>query len=529
MILDFENLDNDDMLQADVCIVGSGVAGLSLANEFLDTQLKVLILEGGGKKDELRSQKLYQSDVTGLEHDGVHNGRFRVYGGSSTRWGGQLMTSRKEDFEKKPYIAFSGWPVDKNDVEPYYARAQSIMRVNDMSYEKKLWKQLNVEPIAFDENKITYRFSKWANFKNRNLAKYIGPSCKSSANVNVLLHANAAEIILKDGAQSVKSIKIKSYKGKEAFVTATTFIICAGTIDTARLLLASRSVSAHGVGNNNDLVGRFFQDHISYRVARLKPAASKIFSDTFNPFYRTSTMHSCKLDMAAIMQDELACPHVMGHVVFDYSEESGFYEFRRILRAVQSKKNPLPSPMGAWRMLRFVDDFFRLFVGALVIGRRFSPKNSKSYLQLEAEQVPSPDSRVSLSNELDELGMPKVILNWKLSGPEKEAMKQYVELFRVEWERLELGEANWDLSKDLFEDGDAWLENCRDTFHQTGTTRMSVEPEDGVVDRDLKVHGIDNLYIGSCSVFPTGGTANPTLTMMALCMRLADKIKTIAH
>jgi len=525
MIFDFENLDDHSVLDTDICIVGSGVAGLLLAKEFLNTDTKVLVLEGGGKKDELQSQKLYQSDVVGLEHDGVHNGRFRVYGGSSTRWGGQLMTSRKQDFETKDYIPFSGWPISKNELDSYYPRAEAIMRVNDKSYESDLWNDLDTQPIHFNSDSFQYRFSKWASFKNRNLAKYVGPLCKISSNVNILLHANATEIMLNNESDSVESITIKSYKGKQASIKAKTFIICAGTIDTARLLLASKSTSKNGVGNDNDLVGRYFQDHISYRVARLKPTETKTFSETFSPFYRSSTMHSCKLDLSPQAQDEQKCSHVMGHVVFDYSEESGFYEFRRVLRAVQSKKNPLPSPMGAWRMLRFVDDLFRLVVGALIVGRRFAPKSSKSYLQLEVEQYPNPESRVMLSEDTDELGMPRVILDWQLTGDEKQSMKNYINLFKPDWNRLNLGDANWEIAKDLFEEGDEWLKECRDTYHQTGTTRMSNNPDEGVVDSNCKVHGINNLYIGSCSVFPTGGTANPTLTMMAICMRLADFLK----
>lgn len=523
MLDDFEKIEIAGDFQTDICIVGSGVAGLTLASEFLDSGLKVLILEGGGKKDESKSQQIYRSKVVGIEHDGIHNGRFRVFGGSSTRWGGQLMTYRKEDFEKKPYIPDSGWPLKYQDIEPYYPRAESVMKVNSYSYEDEFWNQMSVQPLPLDKKRFTYRFSKWADFKNRNLAKSIGISCRQSNNISVLLHANAIEVCLQEKKDHVSHIKIKSFSGKEATVKAKIFIICMGTIETARLLLASKSTSQNGVGNDHDLVGRYFQDHISYRAARLNPKSSKLFSETFNPFYRTATMHSCKVDLSAKMQDTLKCSHVMGHIDNQYSEESGFYELRRILRALQSKKNPLPSPMGAWRILRYTDDIFRLIVGARLLGRRVSSKDSTFYLQLEAEQVPSKDSRVTLDDKCDALGMPCTILDWKLSGIEKRSMRKYVELFKEEWDRLDMGESSWD--EKLFKNDDTWLSGCTDTFHQTGTTRMSENPEQGVVDSTLKVHGIKNLYIASCSVFPTGGTANPTLTMMALCMRMADQIK----
>jgi choline dehydrogenase-like flavoprotein len=213
----------------------------------------------------------------------------------------------------------------------------------------------------------------------------------------------------------------------------------------------------------------------------------------------------------------------MGHVVYGFTEESGLYELRKVLRAVQSRKNPIPSPMGAWRILRYSSDIFRMVFGQFLARRRLSPKLAKCHLDIECEQAPSPDSRVSLTGRVDALGMPVTDLHWKLSELEMHSVASYISLFRQEWDRLSLGKAEWNRS--VFEDGDAWMETCRDTYHHAGTTRMSKDPAQGVVDTDLRVHGFDDLYIASTSVFPTSGCANPTLTMMALCMRLADRLK----
>lgn len=523
MIIDLEKKTIDKSYEYDICIIGSGVAGLSIVNEFINDSTRVVVLEGGGNKDESRSQKIYQSDVVGEEHDGVHNGRFRVFGGTSTRWGGQLMTYRRDDLEYRDYITNSGWPINYDSLAPYYKRAESIMKVNDLSYECDLWDELKVKPVPFISNNFIYRFSKWASFKNRNLAKTTGRILEKSRNIDVLLHANAVEIVLKSDQKEVESIKVKSFSRDVIYVKSRYYIVCTGTIETARLLLASKSLNPRGVGNDFDNVGRYFQDHISYRAARLYPTDPKSFSNTFNPYYRGKTMHSCKIDMSKTMQSKHRSTHVMGHIAYSFSEESGLYELRRVLRAIQSKKNPIPSPIAAWRILRIADDFVRLFLGAWFRKRRLAPKKSKCYLFLEAEQMPRRDSRVMLSDELDELGMPRTILDWKISDDEKHAMQLYMDNFKSEWERLNLGKAKW--SDEIYNDGHEWIGKSSDTFHQTGTTRMSVRPEDGVVDPDLKVHGVNNLYIGSCSVFPTGGTANPTLTMMALCIRLSDHIK----
>ena len=237
-------------------------------------------------------------------------------------------------------------------------------------------------------------------------------------------------------------------------------------------------------------------------------------------------MHSPKVVMTPVAQRKYGCVNVMGHVVFAFTEESGLFELRKILRAVQSKSNPIPSPMGAWRILRSSSDAFRMVFGQFLSKRRLSPSLASCHLDVECEQAPSPDSRVMLSEQRDELGMPRALLDWRLSETEKHSARMFVELFRAEWGRLELGVAEW--SGELFEEGDAWMDVARDTYHHKGTTRMSDASSEGVVDTDLKVHGIDNLYIGSTSVFPTGSCANPTLTMMALCIRLAEHLKSRA-
>jgi choline dehydrogenase-like flavoprotein len=523
MIKDFNDYRDGDTLTADICIVGAGVAGLSIAAEFLGTGCKILLLESGGKKDEAATQRLYQSDVMRLPHDGVHNGRFRVYGGSSTRWGAQLMTLEPLDFSARSYIGQSGWPIDYETVAPHYDRAQNILRVNDLSYEEDLWQELGIEPLPFERSILRYRFSKWPAFKHRNLAKTVGPQVETATNIDVLLHANLVEIVPDPGGSTVESLNIKSLHGRSAMVHARTIIICTGAIEVARILLASNSVIREGVGNQSGIVGRYFQDHISIRVARLNPADRQRFTQTFDPAFHGDTMHSCKLAMTSTAQAQHRTLNIMGHVVFGFTEESGLYELRKVLRAVQSKKNPIPSPLGAWRIMRYSSDIFRMAFGQYLARRRLSPKLAKCHLALECEQAPSADSRVMLSSEKDALGMPKTVLDWRLSDLEKHSIQVYTNLFRQEWERLEMGDAEWNQVID--QPGDGWIDECTDTYHHAGTTRMSHDPRSGVVDGNLKVHGLDNLYIASTSVFPSSGCGNPTLTMMALCMRLADRLK----
>jgi len=523
MICDLNDYEDNATIATEICIVGAGVAGLTIAREFLGEGREVLILESGGKKDESRTQRLYESDVAGMPHEGVHNGRFRIFGGSSTRWGAQLMTFESLDFSDRAYVGCDAWPISFQTVCDYYRRAEDVLSVNSLSYEEDLWSGFKAKPLEFDRRKLKYRFSKWASFKNRNLAKSIGADCASSRNVTVLLHANLMEVIPRPNGTAVSHLRIRSLSGREAKVEAKRYVICCGAIETARLLLASNSVMPGGVGNDRDMVGRYFQDHISVRAARLDPGERARFTATFDPFVRASTMHSCKVAMSEEMQRQNRCLNVMGHVVYGFTEESGLYELRKILRAVQSRRNPIPSPMGAWRILRYSSDIFRMVFGQFLARRRLSPKFAKCHLDIECEQAPSRDSRVFLSTEKDELGMPRTVLDWRITDLEKHSVQQYIKVFRSEWERMGLGVAKWEES--IFDPGNKWWDVCRDTYHHAGTTRMSSDPGQGVVDANLRVHGFDNLYIGSTSVFPSSSCANPTLTMMALCIRLADHWK----
>jgi choline dehydrogenase-like flavoprotein len=181
LILDFDNMESGVRLEADICVIGAGVAGLTLAHEFRNDNRKILVIESGGRRDEAATQRLYESDVVGMAHDGIHNGRFRVFGGSSTRWGAQLMTYQSIDFGRRAHVPDSGWPLAYEDVAAYYDRAQAVMRVDNDSFEEDFWEVAGVTPLPVDRTLLQYRFSKWAAFRNRNLARTIGPECEKSS------------------------------------------------------------------------------------------------------------------------------------------------------------------------------------------------------------------------------------------------------------------------------------------------------------------------------------------------------------
>lgn len=523
MIQDFNSLADGAELTADICIIGAGVAGLTLAHEFIEGSLKVLVLEGGGEQLEPESQALYQATMAGVPHRGTFEGRFRVLGGTSTKWGSQLLPLTASDFTIRPHVHGSGWPFDLATLQPYYERAAHVLEVNTLSYDQALCAELELRPEALDPASFKMRFAKWAKFGKRNLAGTVGRRCARSGNVDIILHANAVEIMLDRDSGRVTGIAVRSLAGRRGIVRAKAYVVACGTLESARLLLASNSVVQEGVGNTSGLVGRYFQDHLSIRAGELWPHDPRRLMTTFSSIFHKGTMHSVRLELQDAVQREMGCMSAFGQVVFESSENSGFAQIRDMLRAAQARQNPFPGLRGIWYMLRDTPYMLRLAKSNYLGGRLPYPPRARFFLDVDIEQEPAENSRVTLSPERDALGIPRLRVDWQLAGKERFTAAVFVERFRHAWELAGFGTAQW--NERIFKESDAWLADVVDTYHQAGTTRMSTNPRFGVVDPDLCLHDVTNLYIASCSVFPVSGSANPTFTLMALCMRLADHLK----
>src|SRR3989344_4652175 len=497
MILDFNNLADGTELTADICII-----------------------EGGGEQLEPESQELYQATMAGIPHRGTSEGRFRVLGGTSTKWGSQLLPLTASDFTIRPHVHGSGWPFDLATLQPYYERAAQVLEVNTLSYDQALCAELGLRPEALDPASFEMRFAKWAKFGKRNLAGTVGRRCARSQNVDIVFHANAVELVMDPDSGRLDHVAIRSLAGRRGLVRAQTYVVACGTLRSGRLLLASNSVVKEGVGNASGLVGRYFQDHLSIRAGELWPRDPKRLARTFSSVFHQGTMHSVRLELRETVQRELGCMSAFGQVVFEASEQSGFAQIRDMLRAAQARQNPIPGLRGMWYMLRETPYMLRLAKSNYLGGRLPYPPRARFFLDVDIEQEPDRDSRVSLGTERDALGMPRLSVDWRFGGKERLTAAAFVEHFRRGWDRMGFGTAKW--NERVFEDSDAWLKDVVDTYHQAGTTRMSTDPHLGVVDPALRAHDIANTYIASCSVFPVSGSANPTFTLMALCMRLAD-------
>ena len=523
MQIDLEEVRDRSEFKSSVCIVGGGIAGLLLARRLAGHGIDVHLLEAGGHTLESRSQEMYDVEMAGKRHEGATEGRFRVFGGSSTRWGGQLLPYTPDIFNPPAGTPSAKWPICAADVEPYYAELQTKMHVTSRPLDRDFLQLFQQDQSSASRTSdVNIRFSKWIAFSRRNLANTVGRECIASSRIGVFLHANVTSIEVRKEQGLAERIIAKSYNGKTFGFYARYFAVCAGTIESCRLLLASRAGFDCGIGNATDQVGRYFHDHISAAVATVPASARGEFERLFSPVLVERTVHTAKLEASAALRNKHNLLAVMAHFAIEEPEGSGIAALRDFFQEVQSGKGFRKLAKAALALPRSSADIARMSWCASVRKRRAISCRATIRLRLDSEQLPSAERRITLSARRDPLGMPRSIIHWSVSEEERRTMQVYAKVVERFLSRLGLGPLDW--RPELWEQSDAWLNITRDTYHAMGGTRMGTNPHISVVDPNLRVYGVSNLFISSCSVFPGGGSSNPTFTLMALALRLGTHL-----
>lgn len=515
MMIDLHKLPSGQAFQADLCIVGGGIAGLVLAHALLDSQLQILLLEAGGCSDEAASQELTDAEISGWPYRGSSEGRFRLLGGSSTRWGGQLLPLMPHDFAPRAHVPQSGWPIDGTCVAPYLERIETLMGVDHSPYDRSRSGCRQSVVLRSAADALQVRCSKWAPFRRRNLARTLGQRLAAHPRVRVLLHANVTAIRCRDHGR-VSGVEARTLGGAHCSVEAKRLVLCCGTIETVRLLLASARGDLQGILQQGDLLGRYFHDHLSVPLCPLEGKARRFCLDHFAPWYRGRTRHSPKLEASIDWQQSSGSLNTMAHLVFATPQGTTLAWARQQLQRIQGHPGDALESIAVRGVLRDSVDLAELAWRRVLQQRRWAPRSAPLVLTIDSEQAPDPCSRIMLSARRNALGEPLARVHWHWGAAERHSIESFAGLLDQQWQRWGLGRLHL---------APAWEQLVTDTLHPMGGTRMARSPRQGVVDEQLRVHGTSNLYIASCSVFPTGGSSNPTLTLMALCLRLADHLR----
>ncbi len=529
MFIDARKLPNGTTVDTEICVVGGGVAGITLALEFERRGITTCVLEGGRIDFNAASQALYQGANTGLPYN-LRTSRTRQLGGSSNCWGGWIRPFLPIDFEERDWMPNSGWPFGYSEVASFYPRANKLVQVNDHDFDPEFWYEhldhdlvrlLNLRGGSIET--VVSKFSPPTQFGyayERQLA--------AARLARVLLNANVTEIVTSDDAAAATGVRVATSPQHGFFVRAKQTILAAGGIENARLLLLSNKVDPRGLGNRHDVVGRYFMEHPRIRIGRMVSAHNA----TGFRFYDTSyTYHN---PMLAV--DGTSASAYIG-LVERIQRDERLVQCRTYFRACRAGEDREVTDSFhevydalRWRLFRDIKLSTVASVArhspnllASLIYRRLKLAAKSNYFQIESvvEPVPDRESRITLSHKRDRLGLNQAELNWRIGNLEKRTLVRMLSLIKQEFEAFGVGQV------DLQQADEGRLPKILGCDHHMGTTRMHADPRLGVVDPDCKVHGVQNLYIAGSSVFPTCGNDMPTLTIVALTLRLADHVASL--
>ena len=523
MIYDFKEMTNNTVIKTDLCIIGAGAAGISIAQYFIGKRFQVCVVESGGFEFDAATQSLYEGKNIGLNYYPLDATRLRYFGGSSNHWGGWCAPLREIDFEQRDWVPYSGWPINQHDLEVYYIQAQKLCEIGPYRYRVDDWEKGRFKRLDVLEDKLINLL--WQHSPSQTkFGKRFHQELEQANNVQVLLHANVLEIISKDNGLAVEGVKISRLDAtKTATVQAKVVVLAGGGLENPRILLTSNRVQSTGLGNQNDNVGRFFMEHAHVGIGELVTSRS---SQALAYYKDHSVREGIHLQPILGISEIAQQKHKMVNVSI-LMHSHGRREQTEAYRAFQHISQALKSGIFSDN---FPDDLVEK-IAKLTNNKAASglydlpplPHNTHLTFRTLSEQVPNPESRVSLDTETDVLGLPKIQLNWRLTELEKRSISIATQLVSEELERLNLGQLQrfeWLLSENEA------FEGVVGGHHHMGTTRMSENPKQGVVDKNCRVHGLANLYIAGSSVFATSGCSNPTLTLVALAVRLAEHLET---
>ena len=528
MFVDSYSIQPDESINCDLCIIGSGAAGLTIANEFNGFGVKVFLLESGSLKYQKAAQELNKGEIASEYHPPLERDRLRNFGGTTTVWGGRCVPFDALDFERRSHVKYSGWPITRKDLDPFYARAHEYLDLGEYNYttveesdqlvttSQLITDNLDYPPYLVETN---YKFSLPTNFNY----KYY-KTIKQSTNVTAFLNATSLYLI-SEKEKYVEKILVSTLSKKRFFIQAKHFVLAAGGLETTRLLLLSNALNGtKKFGDGHNLLGRFYMGHLNSKVV-IQFTNQLSWNYEINPegIYCQRALAISKsaqrlhrlLNLRAVAdRPELSDPKHGSSIL------SSTYLAKKIREKTFNPHHLAGHCRNLCGDAKNLPSFIYKMLAQRMLSKRKLPSviyddGSNCYtFRLDSEQAPHPENRLTLSEQKDRFGLNQIKVNWRFSAQDIQSLQKSVGLMGQFLKERGLGNLRSGPTTPSLSGG-----------HHLGTTRMANSPLEGVVDGHCQVYGMNNLYIASSSVFTTSSYANPTLTIVALAIRLAERLK----
>jgi choline dehydrogenase-like flavoprotein len=497
--------------------------------ELADQPFRVVLLESGGLEPDPDTQALCQGTSVGQPYGALETTRLRYFGGTTNHWSAWCRPFQAVDFEALDGIPHTGWPIRYAELQPFYPRALSVLQLRD-EWTPELWADADRPLLPLTGQQVITSLRQQARPRRQRLhfGQTYGDRVERASNIQLYLHANVTEFETDRTGTSVTRVKVACLSGARFTVAAKYFVLATGGIENARLLLLSNRQHVRGLGNQHDLVGRFFQDRPGMLGGIFRPSNARLPLRFYklNQFYRgkqSIARGSLELSEDVRRREQLARVCIDLAPVYEarYTralQSRGLASMRHLLGSLW--RGTVPEDLGH-HVRNVAAELDGVVVGTY--GRlRYGHDYPVNHVRLMAgvDPVPNPDSRVTLGPGQDALGQPRVQLDWRLSAVDRRSIYRTVELVGIALARAGLGRVQMKL-----DDSRTWPPDVGWVCHHIGTTRMSDHPRQGVVDRNCRMHAISNLFVAGSSVFPTSGSGMPTLMIVTLAIRLADHLK----
>lgn len=555
-VFSFSDIETPPLPQFDLVIVGSGPAGLSIAHAFRDTPYQICVLESGGIEPDRKSESLNEIVSVGHRRADPELVRRRCVGGTSAIWSGRCGMFDAVDYQSRSWLKLSGWPIDGGDLEGQIARAGDLLGLPNLSprhalrdlkqpFDREPWNEELLSPAVWQfssrgADALIEHFAHDSDDLPNELAilRHSGRKTpvdfgrahigwlRESKNVHLLIQTTALEVVTNPSSRSVAGIRVCGPDGENRIIRGSRIVLACGGIDNARLLLASRSAVPVGLGNEHDQVGRYLTDHTFTELGSFSRGQAKALRRRLGPrlYERHGAIHSLcfGLRLSPALQRREGLMNAAAHLV-DFGTRLA--PLSSIASGLRSLSKGRDVGRAGRQILSGLTQPVALAEGLLdrLVRRRASLNDpDKTILGCVVEQPLNPASRIRLSGRTDRFGLPLPEIDWRIDEAEFRTARRFREIMVAEFQRLGMDPPAAPDWEKLGIEG--WRSSLIDLAHPMCTTRMSDDPQTGVVDSNCKVHGVEGLYVAGSSVFATPGHMNPTQMIVALALRLADHL-----